>query len=273
MQQVEAVPALAHQAASLRGALGEIMYRRAVGPPQRARAEDQHRVLRRLQHLGEFVPAIGDLRQGLRPGAQMLVLVGQVQLRPDHADLHAALQEALADAGVDDRRLLARIAADDQDGVGLIDPGDARVEQIARALPRIDHRAILAAIDVRRAERAHQFLEREHGLDVSVIAGDGGDAVPGHTLETLGDGAERLVPACRLQLAVAAHIGPVEPLPLQPVTGEARLVGDPLLVHRLVQARQDAHDFVAAGIDADGAADRVHHIDRSRSSSTPRAAP
>ena len=55
--------------------------------------------------------------------------------------------------------------------------------------------------------------------------------------------------------------GPVEALQAQAVDDVAGLVGDPLLVHRLVDARQDAHDFAAAGIDADGGADRIHHVD------------
>jgi hypothetical protein len=62
--------------------------------------------------------------------------------------------------------------------------------------------------------------------------------------------------------AVAPHVGPVEALAAQAITGETGLVGDPLLVHGLVQARQNAHDLVAAGIDADVAADGVEHIDR-----------
>ena len=41
----------------------------------------------------------------------------------------------------------------------------------------------------------------------------------------------------------------------------AGLVGDPLLVHRLVEAGQDAHHFLAARVDADGRADSVHHVD------------
>jgi hypothetical protein len=57
-------------------------------------------------------------------------------------------------------------------------------------------------------------------------------------------------------------IGPVEALADQPVAGKARLVGDPLLVHRLVEARQHAHHLAPAGIDIDVAADGVEHIDR-----------
>ena len=46
-------------------------------------------------------------------------------------------------------------------------------------------------------------------------------------------------------------IGTVEPLGAQAVDDVAGLVGNPLLVHGLVDARQDAHHLAAAGIDPD----------------------
>ena len=42
----------------------------------------------------------------------------------------------------------------------------------------------------------------------------------------------------------------------------ARLVGNPLLVDGLVDARQDAHHLAAARVDADRRAQAVHHVDR-----------
>ena len=64
------------------------------------------------------------------------------------------------------------------------------------------------------------------------------------------------------QLAVLPDIGTVEPLRAQAVDDVAGLVGNPLLVHRLVDARQDPHHLAAAGIDPDRRADAVHHVDR-----------
>ena len=43
------------------------------------------------------------------------------------------------------------------------------------------------------------------------------------------------------QPAVLAHIGLIEPLRAQAVDDMAGLVGDPFLVHVVVDARQDAH--------------------------------
>ncbi len=81
---------------------------------------------------------------------------------------------------------------------------------------------------------------------------------PGRVALTLAAiGAERLRPRRRLEPAVEAHIGPVEPLDAQAVDDVAGLVGDPLLVHLVVDARQDAHHLAPAGVDADRRADRV----------------
>jgi hypothetical protein len=71
--------------------------------------------------------------------------------------------------------------------------------------------------------------------------------------------------------AVDAHEGPVEALQAQAVDDVAGLVGDPLLVDRLVHARQDPHDLAAAGIDPDVGADRVHDVDGIGLGRAPRA--
>ena len=66
-------------------------------------------------------------------------------------------------------------------------------------------------------------------------------------------------------LPLFAHVGLIEPLRAQTVDHVARLVGNPFLVDVIVGARQDAHHLAAAGVDADGGAERVHHVDRLRS--------
>src|SRR4029077_11963404 len=50
----------------------------------------------------------------------------------------------------------------------------------------------------------------------------------------------------------------------------ARLVGDPFLIDGVVHARQDAHDLAATRIDANGAAESVHDVDRQRLGELPR---
>ena len=58
-----------------------------------------------------------------------------------------------------------------------------------------------------------------------------------------------------------ADIGLIEPLRAQTVDDMTGLVGNPLLVHVLVGARQDAHHLAAARVDADRRADGIHDID------------
>ena len=67
------------------------------------------------------------------------------------------------------------------------------------------------------------------------------------------------------------HIGPIEPLALQPVIGEAGAITDPFLVDVLVQARQHPQHLAATGVDPDIAADRIQHVDRLGLAQLPRA--
>ena len=96
-------------------------------------------------------------------------------------------------------------------------PGDRRVEQIAGApASGSSLRAVLAAVEVGRAQRRHQVLERGHRLGVAQVAGDRRRCASGAAASGLGDRLERLAPARRLQLAVPADIGLVEPLARSP---------------------------------------------------------
>ena len=149
--------------------------------------------------------------------------------------------------------------------VGLVDAGDGRVEQIARAPVRgIECGTVLAAVDIGRAELVGEQLQGEHLLGGGEVAGNRREALAVEPLELAGDDTERLVPARRLKLTVPPDIGAVEPLGAQAVPHMAGLVGDPLLVDGVVDARQDAHHLASARIDADSAAERVHRVDRRR---------
>src|SRR5262249_42052131 len=104
----------------------------------------------------------------LRSGADIVVRVGQVRLRPDYADWKFSGAPALADARIEDRGFLARIGADDQQCVGTIDPRYCSIEQVAGAAPgRIERRAILPAIEIGDLQARHQIFEREDFLDRS----------------------------------------------------------------------------------------------------------
>ena len=72
------------------------------------------------------------------------------------------------------------------------------------------------------------------------------------------------------ELAIIADIRPVEPLRAQAVDDVAGLVGNPFLVHGLVDARQDPHHLAATGVDAYRRADAIHDVDRLRLAKLPR---
>ena len=229
---------------------------------QRAGADQHDRILGALQHVGEGMLAGREFAERVRAGADIVIVVGQIGLGADHADLELAGAPALADARVENGGFLARVRADDQQRIGLLDAGDGRIEDVGGAAGlRVEGVAALHG-KIGRAEFRQQFLQREHLLDRGEIAGDGADPLAVDAADLGGDCRERLGPGRGAELAVLADIGPVEPLRAQAVDDVARLVGDPLLVHRLVDARQDSHHLAAAGIDPDRGADAVHHVDR-----------
>ncbi len=155
---------------------------------------------------------------------------------------------ALADAGVEDRGLEARVGADEHDGIGFLDAGNAGVEEIAGAAALLaQRRAILAAIDVLDAQRGCQLLPGEGFLGADEIAENNAHAFGLCRLHLLGNPAEGLGPGGGAQLAELADIGLVKALGFQAVPDKAGLVGNPFLVHVLVGARQDAHDFASHG--------------------------
>src|SRR3546814_13588396 len=79
--------------------------------------------------------------------------------------------------------------------------GDGGVEEIAGAAGRVDQGAVLAAVEVGRAETGHEVLQRQHGLGVAEVAGDGGDALAGPALRALAHGLEGAAPGHRLEAA------------------------------------------------------------------------
>ena len=127
VQNIEAVPAVLDDAERGRRFRDHRQHRRAVRPIQRALADDEHRLF-------FFRRRVFDkLRQTLRPGAEVIIVISKVGLLADQAEQHIALEETLADAGVEHGCFAPRIDADQHDGVGVVDAGDGRIEQIAGA--------------------------------------------------------------------------------------------------------------------------------------------
>ena len=157
---------------------------------------------------------------------------------------------------------MTRIDADQDDVVGLIDPSDRRVEQIGSpARLGVQRSAILAAVEAGHAERPEQVQRRLHRLCVLQVPGNDADPVRLGRLQLFNNGIKGLRPGRRLQLAAGAHIGPVQTLTHQAIAGIARLVRDPLFIDLFIDPRQHAHNLSAACINANGAAQSVHHVD------------
>ena len=139
-------------------------------------------------------------------------------------------------------------------------PGDGRVERDRAEAACVVGQARLPPLEQGRPLPFEQLLRRVHGLGVEQVAGDRRD-LAARLLQPLANSCERFGPARLAQLALLAHPRPVEAVADQRVDVVARLVVDPLLVHVLVDARQDAHHLALADVEADVGADRVHDVD------------
>src|SRR5262249_30947307 len=148
---------------------------------------------------------------------QPLDRISQVDRGPDARDSARAVQIALADPGVDDRRFPARIGTDQQDRVGLLDTTHARIEDVAAAWPGLELAAVLAAVDIRRPARGHEVFERHHPLGVALVPRDRRDLGAVESLQLGRDRFEGLVPRRLDELAALTHVRPVETLVAQTV--------------------------------------------------------
>ena len=144
MQHGEAVPAIANPTDRVNGLCKHRKHRFSVRASERT-LTDQPDLLRELRFL-----VLHEIGKRIRSRAKIGVVIGEVRFLADHADLEVARTPALADARIDDRCFFARVRTDDHQAVGLIDAGNRRVEEIARAaILRMQHGAVLTAIDVR----------------------------------------------------------------------------------------------------------------------------
>src|SRR6478609_4207767 len=88
---------------------------------------------RPFQHIGKGQLAGGEFAERVGARAEIIVGVSEVGPVTDHTDLELAAAPALANARVENGGFLARIRAHNQQRVGLLDPGDSRIEYVAGA--------------------------------------------------------------------------------------------------------------------------------------------
>uniref|UniRef100_A0AAG5DV64 Uncharacterized protein n=1 Tax=Anopheles atroparvus TaxID=41427 RepID=A0AAG5DV64_ANOAO len=203
-----------------------------------------------------------------------LVVVGKIHLRSNQCNVLLVVDVTLPQACVQQGRLVAWIRADEQHQVRLLAGGNRRVEQIARAevRPGAVGRELLLGAQRLRAEPVQQILQRHQRLRIGQPTRDGRHLALRSAPQRLRDRDERRFPLDRLQVAarVAQHRCD-QPLALQPIAGEARLVRQPLLVDGVVFAGQNAQHLAGARAHHDVAAERVEHVDRFDFANFPRA--
>src|SRR5690606_7972808 len=182
-------------------------YGLAILTQERTLPYDNERLCCSLKALEELAVAFCQVLQRLRTSAKLLVFVAQVSNLADDADGQRPHTIALADASVENRRLEARIGANNQDRVSLFDAFDRCIEYIAAAPKRrVERRPVLPAVEIRRTERLHQKLEGVHFLDRSEIAGNGANPLRRALVDSLLDGCKGFVPGGGRQLAILADI-------------------------------------------------------------------
>ncbi len=120
MKHAKAVPAVGERTGRDGGLGGRREHGGAVGPRQRALPDQPDLPLQRGR------PVIEERRERFRAGAEIGVIIGEIGMLTDDTDLETAGAPALADAGIEHRRFLARIGADDHETIGFVDPRDGR---------------------------------------------------------------------------------------------------------------------------------------------------
>src|SRR5262249_39794132 len=156
--------------------------------------------------------------------------IRQIGALADEPDLEPGATPPLANARIEYRCFLARIGANDDQPVGVVDPRNGGIEQVAGASPfGIKRRAVLPAIEIDRAQPPHKVFEGEHVLDGGEIARNRADPLALGNLELRRDGMKRFAPGRRPQSPALAQIWLIEALHAQAVDLMSGLVGNPLL--------------------------------------------
>ena len=117
----------------------------------------------------------GEIAERIGARAEIVVRISEVGLGAVHANLERTGPPALADARVQYGGFLARVRADDQQRVGLVDAGDGRIEDVGGSAGlRIEGGARLGH-QIDRATFRQQFLERKHLFHSGEVSSDGAD--------------------------------------------------------------------------------------------------
>src|ERR1700739_4871 len=118
------------------------------------------------------MPARDQRIQHIAAVAEHFDRISQVERWTNRRYPKAALEIALTQPCIDERRFPARIGTDQQACIRLLSPCDRRIEQVSGAALGVELRAVLAAIEARSAEAGHECLQRAQRLGVCKIGAD-----------------------------------------------------------------------------------------------------
>ena len=186
----------------------------------------------------------------------MDVVVGQIDSFTNQTN-SCTFQPCLADAGIQNRGFGPWVSADDLDHLGVVDIFDRCGTNIGRTVACWHFRLVGARLD-RTAQTFDQLFQAVGSFNRCKIADDASNLF---ALHRCGGSGKRLAPVRFAQFTVFTDVWGVQTLTAQAIPNETCLVRNPLFVHAVVVARQNAHHFTAFGVNADVATQRVHHVD------------
>ena len=244
------------------------------------------RVAQRLRERGEILGALvlaaqhggeraRELRAAARSEAQRRGGLGVERARAVGRDgeRDAVAPHALADAQLEDRRRIDRLAVEHEHGVRELEIGDARGERgSGECAPLLErHGAGRARVQVRRGEHvAQQAAEQEALLVARPRAGERRGARSG-AAQAAGGLGERPLPADGAKLAaVADHRRGDALVDVDRLVGEAALVAQPAVVNLVVLAGEHAQHALVAHRQRDVALRGAQRAQRSGALDLPR---
>ena len=264
VEDVEAVPAVLDQPERLDQRQRRAERRR----PRARRGRRSPPAARALANAS--LTALGSLPSSFRSSPSHSTFIAEIDLGPDREHL-AALARDLADARGDQRRFPADVRADQQHRVGALDAGDGRVERDrgqARALVgQARSAALRAGFDPCPSSSFFAAYMVSASSRSPAIAATLAPAF----FSRLANSSSASAQLASRSLPFSRTHGRSSRLRTSASTWCRVLSLDPLLVHVLVDARQDAHHLALADVEADVRADRVHHVDRRAPGEAPTA--
>merc|ERR1719400_3049831 len=127
----------------------------------------------------EGVSTLSKLLQSLRAVSQMFIVIGEVHLGSNHADVELVVDPALPQSGVEDGGIKPRVDSYQEGKVCLLNPGDCRVEQVVGSQIRSSclHRENFLSVEIFTSKSVKEILQSHQRLSINKTSCHGGDLV------------------------------------------------------------------------------------------------